>query len=136
MIQCCMHARAVRQHVHVDVAAVERQRGSTSHRSEEKMATCVGYETETDNSSSEIADRPTSASNATMDVIKTVGVVMYKIPSFSVLSFELKQVVCSVWDDAHDRVQHFDIFMRSSPDIDSQVPCTVEILESCTIPVS
>ena len=93
---------------------------------EEKMAT---YKTETDNSSS----RP---SNAMIDVIKTVGVVIYRIPSFSVLSFELKQVVCSVWDDAHDRVQHFDIFMRSSPDIDSQVPCTVEILESCTIPVS
>ena len=55
---------------------------------EEKMATCVSYETETDNSSSEIAGRPTSASNATMDVIKTVGAVMYKIPSFSVLSFE------------------------------------------------
>ena len=48
----------------------------------EKMATCVSYVTETDNSSSEIAGRPTSASNATMDVIKTVGVVMYKIPSF------------------------------------------------------
>ena len=71
------------------------------------MATCVGYETETDNSSSEIAGRPTSASNATMDVIKTIGVVMYKISSFSVLSFELKQVMCSVWDDANDRVQHF-----------------------------
>ena len=40
---------------------------------EEKMATCVSYETETDNSSSEIAGRPTSASNATMDVIKTVA---------------------------------------------------------------
>ena len=49
------------------------------------MATCVSYETETDNSS-EIAGRPTSASNATMDVIKTVGVVMYKIPSFSVFT--------------------------------------------------
>ena len=48
---------------------------------------------------------------STMDMIKTIGVVMYKIPSFSVLSFELKQVMCSVWDDAHDRVQHFDIFM-------------------------
>ena len=55
---------------------------------EEKMATCVSCETETDNSSSEIAGRPTSASNATMDVIKNVGVVMYKIPSFNVLSFE------------------------------------------------
>ena len=41
---------------------------------------CVSYETETDNSSSEVAGRPTSASNATMDVIKTVGAVMYKIP--------------------------------------------------------
>ena len=55
---------------------------------EEKMVTCVSYETETDNSSSEIAGRPTSASNTTMDVIKTVGAVMYNIPSFSVLSFE------------------------------------------------
>ena len=36
--------------------------------------------------------------------------------------------MCSVRDDAHDRVQHFDILMQSSPDIDSQVPCTVEIL--------
>ena len=54
---------------------------------EEKMAICVSYETETDNSSSEIAGRPTSASNAMMDMIKTVGVVMYKSPSFSVLSF-------------------------------------------------
>ena len=40
---------------------------------EKKMATCVSYETETDNSSSEIAGRPTSASNAMMDVIKTVA---------------------------------------------------------------
>ena len=63
----------------MDVAAsdrgLERQRGSTSHRylsmhywCEEKMATCVRYETETDNrliviGSSEIAGRPTSASN-------------------------------------------------------------------------
>ena len=39
---------------------------------EEKMTTCVSYEMETDNSRSEIACRPTSASNATMDVIKTV----------------------------------------------------------------
>ena len=39
----------------------------------EKKATCVSYETETDNSSSEIAGRLTSASNATMDVIKTDG---------------------------------------------------------------
>ena len=51
------------------------------------MAICVSYETETDNSSSEIAGRSTSASNAMMDMIKTVGVVMYKSPSFSVLSF-------------------------------------------------
>ena len=70
-----------------------------------------------------------------MDVIKTVGIVMYKMPSFSDFSIELKQVVpvCSVWDDAHD---HVHIFMRNSLDIGSQVPCTVEILESCTIPVS
>ena len=58
----------------------------------------------------------------------------FEVPVEVLLLFYYKHCVWLLLH--HDRVQHFDIYMRSSHDIDSQVPCTVEILESCTIPVS
>ncbi len=94
------------------------------------MATGGGYEIETDMNSS-------GESIHTVDIIKCGSVsVPYRIPSFSVLTVELKHVVCSVWDDSQDKVQQFDLFMRCSSDVDHKVPCTLEILESCTVPVS
>ena len=40
----------------------------------------------------------------TMDIVKIVCDVEYKIPQISVFSLELKQVVCSVWSEAKRRI--------------------------------
>ena len=45
-------------------------------------------------------------------------------------------MVRRLWDDAQDKVRQFDIFIRDSPENDSKVPCTLEVLESCIVPVS
>ena len=71
----------------------------------------------------------------TVDVIKTICDVEYMIPRVSVFSLQLKQVVYSVWSETKRRMQHFDAFIRSCDDID-ELPCTLEIMESFTIPVS
>ena len=57
------------------------------------MATGGGYET--DDSNSGTADRSTSdfRSNAEIDIIKSVRVVSYRIPTFTVFTVELKHVV-------------------------------------------
>ena len=51
-------------------------------------------------------------------------------------SLQLKQVVCSTWSNTKSSTQHFDVFMRNCDSIEKDVPCTVEIMESFTIPVS
>lgn len=105
------------------------------------MANGRAFKPETFDSDSENVDAGSKNvdrvnSNATIDIIKAGGVVLYRIPCFSVFTVELQCVVCSMWDDAHNEVRHFDLFIRESPSIVNQVPCTIEILESCTLPVS
>ncbi len=73
------------------------------------MAT-EGYEIETDMNSSAWGIHK-------VDIIKFGSVVPYRIPSFSVVTVELKHAVCIVWDDSQDNVQQFDLFMRCSPDM-------------------
>lgn len=69
-----------------------------------------------------------------IDIIKVGQVISYNIPSFSTITVKLTHVVSSVWNNKADRVDHFDIYMNSN--LDTDVPCTIEVQESCFIPVS
>ena len=79
----------------------------------------------------------------TVDIISVVSIVHYTIPMFKVVTVELKQALASVWDEAQDNIRYFDIFLNAKqsesclPCINSiQVPCTIDILDSCHVPVS
>ena len=100
------------------------------------MATGGGYDTDastSSNSSERAVDRSTNC--AIVDIIKSGSFVSYKIRLFSVITVELKHVVASVWDDQQENVRQFDVFMRNCETIDTAVPCTLEIQESCVVPV-
>ena len=71
----------------------------------------------------------------TVEVIRAGDVVKYTIPSFKVITVDLKHVVASVWDNEQDKISHLDMFLQNSPHIDTKVPCTLEILDSCYIRV-
>ena len=95
------------------------------------MATGGGYDTDNSSSSNSRERRiDRSINNPSVDIIKSGSVVS------SFLTVELKHVVASAWDDQRDNVRQFDVFMRNCQSItDVAVPCTLEILESCVVPV-
>ena len=54
----------------------------------------------------------------TLDVIRSGVVMPYTIPSFSVVTVQLRHVLVSVWNDIENGVKHYDAFMCAEPDAD------------------
>lgn len=86
-------------------------------------------------SGDEVKLKKTVIDKFTVDVISAGDVVKYTVPSFNVITVDLKHVVASVWDDEQTKISHYDMLLQNSSDIDTKVPCTVEIANSCYIQV-
>ena len=69
--------------------------------------------------------------DCTIDVIRSGMVVPYKIPSFSVITVQLRHIIVSIWSEI--RVKHYDAILCAEMVL--PVPSTIEILESCSIDV-
>lgn len=98
------------------------------------------YDSENDSepsSLSKLAETPKcEAEGVKMDIIQVGEVVQYTIPSFPVLTVYLRHCVTRVWDNTEEKVKMFDAFLREGPDIITNVPSSVEVVESCNICVS
>ena len=78
----------------------------------------------------------TSASigiNPSVDVITVCQKVLYTIPSFPVITVELRLVKVSLVDGT---TNHFHVFMREDEELDDCVPANIEMIETCTVDVS
>lgn len=80
------------------------------------------------------ARRNSDANVMTVDLLYAGDTIAYTIPSFNVITVQLTHVVINFMSDA--KVKHLDAFLQEHPDIQSHIPSTIEILDSCHINVS
>uniref|UniRef100_A0A1X7STU9 Uncharacterized protein n=1 Tax=Amphimedon queenslandica TaxID=400682 RepID=A0A1X7STU9_AMPQE len=75
-----------------------------------------------------------SNSDEIVDIIRIGQSFSYTIPSFSVITVELRQAVICVGEKKV--VKHIDIFLRETQDITVRVPSSIKVLESCYVKIS
>ncbi len=71
-----------------------------------------------------------------IDVLHAGDVLNYTIPSCSVITVKVQHAVISVWDGDKSETVQFDVFFKHCPEQPLRVPCSVEVLDSCYVPVS
>ena len=71
--------------------------------------------------------------DTSVDVITVCQKVLYTIPSFPVITVELRLVKASLIDGT---TNHFHVFMREDEELDDRIPANIEVIETCTIDVS
>lgn len=73
-----------------------------------------------------------------VDILHLREIVSYTIPSFTVITVQLRHVVMALCDD-EDTVKHYDAFVNVSPNADCVIPeppATITVTESCNVNVS
>ena len=68
-----------------------------------------------------------------VDVITVCQKVLYTIPSFPVITVELRLVKANLIDGS---TNHFHVFMREDEELEDRIPANIEMIETCTIDVS
>ena len=71
--------------------------------------------------------------NTSVDVITVCQKVLYTIPSFPVITVELRLVKANLIDES---TNHFRVFMREDEELEDRIPANIEMIETCTIDVS
>ena len=65
---------------------------------------------------------PDNKPQGLLDAIGVGSAYCYQIPSFSVITVELRNVRVSFWDDEEKRTGIYDLFMREDPSVRKRFP--------------
>lgn len=91
---------------------------------------------EEDGSDSPEAQEPEVCDDSYAVNILSIGDVLdYTVPTCSVVTLRLQHAVTSMWDSDKGETVQFDVFFKHSMDVHWGVPCSVQVLESCYVPV-
>ena len=99
----------------------------------EKLSSTSESDFESVNYEYEALTSASIGSNPSVDVITVCQKVLYTIPSFPVITVELRLVKVSLMDGT---TNHFHVFMREDEELDDCVPANIEMIETCTVDVS